>query len=671
MKKIILIGILLFGIDSFSQIINTAPYILTVDELKQWTSTGSTASPDLIATVPLASRFVNTETQFNPALNNNMQIAYLPDGMNNFGNYYGEQSQFNLYNFTHWAAIDKLVWFGGTASQSVQLPSSPWTNAAHKNGVKVFGNVFFAPTAFGGSTTTLTSFLEQDGLGNFVIIPKMIALLQYYHFDGWFINEETATNAATAQLMYAFVRDLTTQAEAIGKEIMWYDAMVLSGNISYQNRLSANNSVFVQNDEDTNPTNGFEKRVSSSIFVNFFWSSASFPNFSRARATTIGRSSYDVFTGVDIWPGRNQGNFETSGNNFMGFLHENTTTPITSLGIFAPNCIFNNSIYTNFNNDPNDVVSFYTAERHLFGGDDSNPATIDATGFKGLSNWIPETSVITSIPFETTFCTGHGTKKFTLGLQTSSNSWHNMNDQDVLPTWQFAFSQNGLLSAEWDFNDAISKGNSLKVSGNLPANTPVDLMVYKTKLAIPDGVFKFDIFYKSIDVNDTKMKLLLVFADNVSQKYEFPINGGFGLGNNWTYGEIVLPIEYSGREIAVIGFRFDSTTAVPDYSINIGGINIDNVVLGLTEQIRNNTFVNVSYPSENYASPLFTINWPMARQLKYSVTDMQGKIVFENNIVLNKSTTYSIQKNTLSAGAYLVKFYDENNRSEVKKIIIK
>jgi len=658
------------GMHSFSQIINTAPYILTVDELKQWTTTGPTASTDLIATIPLATRFTNTATQFNTALSNNMQIAYLPDGMNNFGNYYGEQSQFNLYNFTHWAYIDKLVWFGGTASQSVQLPSSPWVNAAHKNGVKVFGNVFFAPTAFGGSTATLTNFLEQDGTGNFVAIPKMIALLQYYNFDGWFINEETATTAATAQLMYAFVRDLTAQAEAIGKEIMWYDSMVLSGNISYQNRLSANNSVFVQNDEDANTANGFEKRVSSSIFVNFFWTSASFPNFSRARATTIGRSSYDVFTGVDIWPGRNQGNFETSGNNFMGFLHENTTTPITSLGIFAPNCIFNNAIYSNFNNDPTDYATFYNAENHLFGGDDSNPAKVDATGFKGLSNWIPEASVITSTPFQTTFCTGHGTKKFSLGLQTSSNPWHDMNQQDILPTWQFAFSQNGLLTANWDFDDALAKGNSLKISGNLPANTPVDLMLYKTKLNnTQDQSILINLHYKNL-ANNSILKLLVVYSDEPNQKYELAIvNNGTSI-NGWENGLSTVN-NFPQREIAMIGLRFESTVAISDYSLSIGNLFIFDGTLGVTKENKSDNLVTVSYPMERNTPILFTINWPMEKQVKYSVTDMHGKIVLENTVSLNKTTTYPLPNTGLKAGTYVVKFYDQHNRIEVKKIIIK
>jgi endo-beta-N-acetylglucosaminidase D len=173
-------------------------------------------------------------------------------------------------------------WFGlAVLRQSVQIPSSPWANAAHKNGVKIFGNVFFAPTAFGGSTTTLTNFLEQDGSGNFVAIPKMIAIMQYYHFDGWFINQETATNSTTAALMYDFVKDLTAAAEAVGKEVMWYDAMILSGNVGWQNRLNASNSVFVQRDEDADLSNGYETRVSSSIFINFFWGSSSFPNLSR------------------------------------------------------------------------------------------------------------------------------------------------------------------------------------------------------------------------------------------------------------------------------------------------------------------------------------------------------------------------------------------------------
>jgi len=653
---------------SFSQIVNTAPYILTVDELKQWTTTGPTASTDLIATVNLAPRFTNTATQFNPALTNDMQIAYLPDGMNNFGNYFGEQSQFNLYNFTHWAYLDKLVWFGGTASQTIQLPSSPWTNAAHKNGVKVFGNVFFAPTAFGGATATLTNFLEQDIDGHFVVIPKMITMMQYYNFDGWFINQETATNATTAALMHDFVRDLTEQAEAIGKEVMWYDAMRLTGIVGWQNRLTTLNSPFVQDDQDANGS--FETRVSSSIFINFFWSNSTFPTASRTRANTIGRSSFDVFTGADIWPGRNQGNFETNGNTFMTNLHENATTPFTSLGLFAPNCVFNNSTYTNFNNDPTDYATFYNAENHLFSGDDNNPALVDATGFKGLSNWIPEASVINLIPFDTNFCTGHGTKKFNLGMQTSSDSWHDMNKQAILPSWQWAFSENNVLTANWDFDDAFDGGNSIKISGNLPANHPVDLMLYKTKLSTTLGVFTNDIFFKSPD-NNSHAQLLLVFADEPTQKYAFQITGGMEFGDGWLWSGAAIPNEFSVREIAMIGIRFESETAIANFSLNIGAMYIGEVVLGTTDHLKNNSAITVSYPVQPTESILFTIDWINALQLNYTLFDLQGKAIKSNRINLNGITNYSLDTNELAFGTYMIRFSDENNRSETKKIIIK
>ncbi len=671
MRKIILLALLLFRLPSFAQIINTAPYILTVDELKQWTSSGPTASTDLIATVNLAPRFVNTATQFNPALTNDMKIAYLPDGMNNFGNYFGEQSQFNLYNFTHWAYIDKLVWFGGTASQTIQLPSSPWVNAAHKNGVKVFGNVFFAPTAFGGSTTTLTNFLEQDLSGNFVAVPKMIAMMQYYNFDGWFINEETATNATTALLMQDFVQELTTQAEALGKEVMWYDAMRLNGQVGWQNRLNANNSPFVQDDQDGNGS--FETRVGSSIFINFFWSSSTFPSASRTRANLIGRSSYDVFTGVDIWPGRNQSNFEINGNAFMTNLHDNTATPYTSLGIFAPNCIYNNAVYSNFNNDASDFASFYSAENRMFGGDDRNPGIVDAAGFKGLSNWIPETTVISSVQFLTNFCTGHGLKKFSSGLETSSASWHNMNEQDILPTWQFAFSENGILTAEWDFNDAYAKGNSLKISGNLPADTPIDLMLYKTKLNIT-GSLQVGLVFKSVIANNSNIKVLVVYADEPNQKYELSLGDFFVSINGWKFVEASATPALEGfpeREIAMIGLRFKSTTDIPNFEINIGEIYTSEVFLSTNSQFKNNNFVTVSYPENGISTILFNINWPNSNQLKYTVTDLQGKIVAENNIALNNTTTYSFSTNGLAKGTYIVKFTDESNRSEVQKIIIK
>ena len=661
MKKITLLSCLLFGGSLFAQIVNTAPYILTIAELKAWTPDGPTASPDLICTVPLATRFINTDTQFKPALTNSMQIAYLPDGMNNFGNYHGEQTQFNLYNFTHWAYIDKFVWFGGTSTQTVQLPSSPWANAAHKNGVKIFGDIFFSPTVYGGSTATLQSFLEQNTDGTFVAVPKLIAIMQYYNFDGWFINQETATNLPTAALMHDFVRDLTAEAEALGKEVMWYDSMTLSGSVGWQNRLNSNNSPFVQDDADDDTANGYEKRVSSNIFINFFWNGTSDPSASRTRATTIGRSEFDVFTGADIWPGRNQGSFATNGNTFMGNLHQNTTTPYTSLGLFATNCVYNHSSFTNFNNDATDVDSFYSAENHMFAGADRNPATIDATGFKGFGNWVPAASAITSLPFETNFSTGHGTKKFTDGVQISSASWHNMNSQDVLPTWEWAFSQNGLLSAKWDFNDAYNGGNSINVSGTLPAGD-LDLMLYKTKLTVAAGT-GIDIALRSA----TSIKLLVVFADNPTTRVAFDLADA--TNGEWGKQTVVLPSAYTGKEIAAVGVRFSSEATLNDYAANIGALKIyqDDALATIANELANE-FITVSYPNGT-KDVVFTMNTVSPKKVTYTIFNTEGKQV-RKGIIHAGVNEYRPDTSGMSAGVYTVRF-DGKTVTETKKVFIK
>ena len=70
-----------------------------------------------------------------------------------------------------------------------------------------------------------------------------------------------------------------------------------------------------------------------------------------------------------------------------------------------------------------------------------------------------------ALPFETSFNTGHGRKKFAAGVQTSSNDWHNMSDQEVLPTWQFAVEGAQSIGASCDFNDAYNGGNSIKFEG--------------------------------------------------------------------------------------------------------------------------------------------------------------------------------------------------------------
>jgi len=665
MNKKLLIALISFFVYSEinAQIVNNPPFILSVDELKAWTSGGATADANNIATENLATRFTDTNTQLNSALTNDLEIAWLPDGMNNFGNYNGEQPVFNYYNFTHWAYIDKLVWFGGTADDTVQIPSAPWVNAAHKNGVKVFGNVFFSPNAWGGSTATMTNFLEKDGSGNFIAVTKLKEIMEYYNFDGWFINEETDTNGTTGQLMYEFVRELTAAIEPLGKEVIWYDAMLLSGTVSWQNALSANNYMFFQNDDNGLPGDGYEQRVSSSMFVNFFWSGSNNPSVSSSNAGVLGRSPYDVFTGVDLWPGRNQAAFETGGNNWMNDIHQSATTAYTSLGLFAVNAIYNNAQYSNFNNDPNDRLSFYEAERHMFGGADFNPSQVDASGFKGISNWVPATSVINTLPFETSFNTGHGRKKFTDGTETSSSDWHNMSDQELLPTWQFAVEGNQSITASFDFNDAYNGGNSIKFDGIITGGSPSTVKLYKTDLSIGTETV-LELTYKTGQIAPTNMDVLLAFDDNPTNLIPYSLGNSTSVGWNT---ETLNLTSHSGKKLVMVAFELSSGTTVNPYSINLGKIKVFNDPALGVEEVIFDEFVICPNPSNGAFYVKLKSN--SIKKINISVHDIRGRQIFFKDYNSTSDFKTMISLENAQRGIYFVSVRDGSHK-EVRKVIV-
>jgi len=127
------------------------PFALSVEQLFAWEAARPLADAGNVSRVPLAGRMVDPGPGPDPAarLDPKVRVLFAPDGMNNFGNYLVPQPRFNLYTFTHWAQIDVLSWFAGTAGHNVLIPARPWVDTAHRNGVKVIGTAFFAPLAWG------------------------------------------------------------------------------------------------------------------------------------------------------------------------------------------------------------------------------------------------------------------------------------------------------------------------------------------------------------------------------------------------------------------------------------------------------------------------------------------------------------------------------------------
>lgn len=460
------------------------PFALTIQQARHWSPDAETASADNVSRVPLARR-VSAPLADQQQLDTRAKVLYAPDGMNNFANYLEPQGKFNLYNFTHWSQIDVLNWFAGTADLTVQIPARPWVDTAHKNGVKVIGSVFLGIAQWGGNPDTVEALLEQDSQGRFILADKLIHIASYYRFDGWLINQETDLTAVKdaknqlikdkkdpqrgrdlANRLLAFMQYLTANAPQ-GMEIHWYDSMLASGEVRWQNELNAKNQQFLQ----------AEVASSDAIFLNYWWNKA-MVLASRQKAIELGRSPYDVYTGVDLWPSRNaQRAF--SRHQWLDWLFDNTTA-LTSIALFAPNVNFNfdgethTPAFSRFQTDPADVLSFYATESRIFNGDDLNLAVVDKLGWKGLAAYLPAKSSLLSLPFSTSFNTGQGKMMMHHG-QYVAGAWTDMSRQDLLPTWQFAVQGDSGLQANYDFDKPYQGGSSLAVSGSTSLSSEIPL----------------------------------------------------------------------------------------------------------------------------------------------------------------------------------------------------
>ncbi|MBH8569679.1 T9SS type A sorting domain-containing protein [Microvirga sp. STS02] len=523
---------------------------LTPAQLMAWTSTGPTAVPANVSTVPLATRQNSLAPQLNPNQSFSSKVNWCPDGMNNFVGYLNEQPQFNLYNFTHWQYIDVLTWF----ASPIGIPCRPWVEAAHRNGVKIIGTIFTDAAGF-------VALTQKDAAGNYIGAQKLVDVANYYGFDGWFFNEESRLSAAQAAELINLLKQLQAIRPA-GMEIHWYDSMLPSGVVSYQNTLNSSNAPLLQSGAD---------RVSDAIFTNYFWSGPTAINTAVTTAASIGRSPFDVYSGADIWPGRNPQQLFNSTTWLSNYYTGGSpATPRTSLAVFAPNLTFNGGL-NNFNSNPADYQNFYNTEVRLFSGDDLDITTADATGWQGFGYYQPVRCAITSLPFETNFCVGQG-KIFANNGAVAVKGWTDMAKQAILPSWQWARTGAATVSVGFDFSRAWYGGTSVKLAGSLAAGASTTVKLYQTKLPIT-ATTNLDLTYKGLAAGASSTRLALYFSDNlITPEY---VNVPALADTLWASTTVPLAA-YANRELAIIGVQATSATALTAYRFNLGKLKLYN-----------------------------------------------------------------------------------------------
>ena len=501
----------------------------TVDTLLSWEPTDDPDSDYSRSVVPLADRYTGFTVNDYANPDAKLMVCSLANSKHDATNAQGQES-FSSYAFNYWQYATSFVYWSGSKRGQVVVPTGEFTDAAHTNGVPVMGTIFFD---WGGNSSVVENFVRNYRS----VADKLIEVMEYYGFDGYFFNEETAVDYTTAGNLRSMIAYMRQQRPNM--LIGWYDSITDSGNLSYQDAVNGSNS-------------GWVSAGVNEFFMNYNWTTQDV-NTTVSTMQNLGKSQYEAFAGLDVQ--QNCMNTYFSSN----YLLNNSNKLKLSLALYCPNSTMGLS---------GDGADFHEVERQFYvnGGD---PRSTSSSGWAGMSRFFADHTTIISAPFVTNFNSGHGKAFYIDGAKSRDAEWSYQSVQDVMPTWTWIIDSNGQkLSGAYDFEDAYNGGSSIKFYGSLTANKPNNIMLYSTNLDI-NGSTNIAVTAK----NDRGlMKLVAYYGDSSTSSYANCQKAAFALdasSGGWTTSNVSLA-SLSGKKLYAIGFEIGGTSNVSDYQVNIG-----------------------------------------------------------------------------------------------------
>ncbi|XP_046893879.1 cytosolic endo-beta-N-acetylglucosaminidase [Hypomesus transpacificus] len=387
----------------------------TLDQLLSWRL--SEANPFNVATVPLAKREPPLASCPRRTLvSHDMMGGYLDD------RFVQGASSDAPYVFYHWQYIDIFNYF---SHNMVTIPPAVWTNAGHRHGVLVLGTFI---TEWTDGKTTCENFLKDEESYR-AVADRLVQITHYYGFDGWLINIENTLNEVAVKNTPLFLRYLTDQVHerVPGSLVLWYDSVLVDGQLKWQNELNQSNQVFFD--------------ACDGIFTNYNWTEQSLVGM-EAFSAAQGRLA-DIYVGVDVFA-RGEvvgGKFDT--NKALELIRKHNL----STAIFAPGWVYETL---------SDKTEFRNNQDKFWGL---------------LSDFLYIHQPASPLPFFSSFCQGFGMKLYRRGQPEVEESWFNLNGQELQPLYyREELEGGGWMRTRGCPKDAWNGGCSLLVEGLLPSS---------------------------------------------------------------------------------------------------------------------------------------------------------------------------------------------------------
>ncbi len=464
---------------------------------------------------------------------------------------------FMSWSFNYWQYADSFVYWSGSEEGIITCPTGEFTDAAHANGVPVVATLGFPWGTGTGYVEEVRAFTQQAEDGSFPVADKLIEVMEYYGFDGYFFNQESfGCSAEDATKLNEMMKYMRKKCPDI--LISWYDAMVPSGGISHQDAVNDQNKAWMEPDAEGN-------YCVDEFFMNYNWYESEVSTTINTM-NSINRSPFDAYAGLDV----QQNGMNTGFRDYM-LLDANGKMKL-SFALYCPNSTL--GISASGEEFHKNERTFYVNKVSDPRVETSDPTIAANSEWVGMSRFFADKTPITSAPFVTNFNSGHGKGYWVDGVLSRDREWSYQSNQDIMPTWTWIIDSEGSkLSGDYDFTDAYNGGNSIKFAGSLDAGKSNDIMLYSTDVAVTDGM-NMSLTYKN---DDGKMKLVAYYGDETTTSYEdctrVYYNLTAGEADTWTTTSVDLSAQV-GKTLFAIGMQVESDTDVSDYQVNLGQLTI-------------------------------------------------------------------------------------------------
>ncbi|KAI3379377.1 hypothetical protein SNEBB_005470 [Seison nebaliae] len=182
----------------------------------------------------------------------------------------------DCFTFAAWNFIDMFIYF---SHSFITLPPIGWINAAHNTDTAILGTFI----------VERHEVLEEICKNFDKIAHKLDEITKKFKLQGWLFNIECDGTQTDMMLFFQFLKLLKEIFGKYRKEedrmihLMWYDALLPNGVVSYQNMVNESNKIYL---------NYFD-----SIFLNYNWS----PNSLGCSRASVNNYENRIYVGLDVF----------------------------------------------------------------------------------------------------------------------------------------------------------------------------------------------------------------------------------------------------------------------------------------------------------------------------------------------------------------------------------